>query len=230
MFDGLGKFWKNYHSQFLEGVGTTIYISIMGILIGFLFGLIIGYLRNVHISRKDNKLTIVIKRSIKYILDGYISFFRFTPFIAQLFFAWFGLFLASGVSRVTIAIVVLALNTAAFHAKVIEGGIGSINEGQYLAGRSLGMSHRRTFISIIMPQAFKNMISGFSNEWVNVIKATSVLTVIGISDLMDKIKKGANSLAEYSGPYFLSLIAYFIICFIFMMVLKGFKHFLERRW
>lgn len=144
--------------------------------------MIIGFLRHVHVARKDNKAVIGAKYGIKYLLDGYLSIFRYTPFIAQAFFFYYVFFIK--MDKFMAGVIILSLNTAAYIAVIVEGGIKSVDNGQYLAGRSLGLSHKRTFFTIILPQAFRNMVPAMSNEFVNVIKATSVLSIIGVKDLL----------------------------------------------
>lgn len=145
-------------------------------------GVILGFVRNVHITRKDNFATIFVKKGVKLICDCYLAFFRYTPFIAQAFFFYFVFFVA--LDSFTAGIIVLTLNTSAYVAVVVEGGINSVDAGQYQAGRSLGLSHARTFITVILPQAFRNIVPSLSNQFVDVIKATSVLSVIGVKDLL----------------------------------------------
>lgn len=227
MFKGVSEFWGDYGSSVMDGVVNTLLLSIICILLGSIIGFSIGFARNIHFTRKDNFFTKSIKYAFKFIWDAYIAFFRYTPFIAQAFFFSFVIF--KSMDAFPVGIIVLSINTSAYIAIIVEGGISSVDKGQYQAGRSLGLSHFKTYTKIIMPQAFKNMVGALSNEYVNVIKGTSILSTIEIKDLMFEIKKGSGSSFQYAAGYGLSLIIYFFICFAFVLLLKLFNYLLERR-
>lgn len=227
MFGDIGSYWEKYSEWIWDGVITTMEISLLSILLGLIIGLIIGFARNVHITRKDNKVLIILKKGLKLFLDGYIAFFRYTPFIAQAFFIHYVFFVH--LDLFIMGTLALSFNTGAYIAMIVEGGIMSIDSGQYNAGRSLGLSHMRTYMTIVLPQAFKNMIPSLSNEFVNVIKATSVLSIIGIKDLLYWIDKGNGSSWDYAAGYTISIVIYFFICLSFMLIFKLVNWLLERR-
>lgn len=227
MFNGIGEYWSKYDEFIWKGIYTTLEISLFSILIGLILGFSIGFARNVHITRKDNVFIKFIKKGIKYVLDGYIAFFRYTPFVAQAFFFHYVFFVQ--MDLFILSTVALGLNTAAYIAVIMQGGIHSVDSGQYQAGRSLGLSHIRTYSTIVMPQAFRNMVPALSNEFINVIKATSVLSIIGLHDFLYWIDKFGGSTGDAAVGYTISILVYFVICFLFMMALKLFNYLLERR-
>lgn len=227
MFKDIGSYWNKYGDFLMDGIIITLEISLLSILIGLIMGFLIGFARNIHITRKDNVFTKSIKIGIKYILDGYISFFRYTPFIAQAFFFHYVFF--TKLNLFVLSTVAMSLNTSTYIAIIMQGGIQSVDNGQYQAGRSLGLSHIRTYSTIIMPQAFRNMVPALSNEFVNVIKATSVLSIMGVHDLFYWIDKYNGTTGDAAIGYTISLIIYFVICLAFMMLLRLINYILERR-
>ena len=229
MFGDIGKFWDRYHASIWDGLKTTLLVALISIVFGLIGGMLIGYLRSLKIQRKDHQLLKWSKKGVKYLFDIYIAIFRYTPFIAQAFFFYYVFFVAS-TNALLIGSIILSMNVSAFMAVIFEGGIKSIDVGQYQAGRSLGLSHTRTFVVIILPQAFRNMVPAMSNEFVNTIKATSILSVIAVGDLMYEIKSGASNSYDFAAGYTIAFMMYFAICFIFVMALRLLARWINRMW
>ena len=157
----------------MEGVELTIYITLLGLAFGFFIGTIAGLGR-----LSKNKLN----RSLAGI---YIEIIRGTPMIVQALFLYFGVPLVTGVriDPVTAGIITIAVNSGAYIAEIVRGAVQSIDPGQFEAGRSIGLTHHQTMISIIWPQAFRRMIPPLGNQFIISLKDTSLLTVIGVAEL-----------------------------------------------
>ena len=229
MFGDINKFWDRYHEIIWDGLFTTLQVAALSIILGMLGGFVIGYFRSLRVSRKDKLPMIILKKGIKYIFDFYLAVFRYTPFIAQAFFFYY-VFFADSTNAIMVGTIILSMNVAAFMAKIFEGGLTSVDGGQYQAGRSLGMGHTRTFLVVILPQALRNMIPAMSNEFVNTIKATSILSVIAVADLMHEIKTGTSNSYDFAAGYTIAILMYFAICFAFSMILWGFAKWMDRKW
>ncbi|MEZ0575812.1 amino acid ABC transporter permease [Halodesulfovibrio aestuarii] len=156
-----------------EGVELTIYITLLGLAIGFIIGTVAGLGR-----LSQNKLN----RSLAGI---YIEIIRGTPMIVQALFLYFGVPLVTGVriDPITAGIITIAVNSGAYIAEIVRGAVQSIDAGQFEAGRSIGLTRHQTMISIIWPQAFRRMIPPLGNQFIISLKDTSLLTVIGVAEL-----------------------------------------------
>lgn len=156
-----------------EGVELTIYITFLGLVFGFLIGTVSGLGR-----LSQNRFN----RSISSI---YIEIIRGTPMIVQALFLYFGVPLISGVriNPITAGVITIAVNSGAYIAEIVRGAVQSIDAGQFEAGRSIGLTHNQTMLSIIWPQAFRRMIPPLGNQFIISLKDTSLLTVIGVAEL-----------------------------------------------
>ncbi len=156
-----------------HGIELTIYLTVAGLLFGFIIGVTSGLAR---ISRNP------VLRSVSLV---YIEIIRGTPMVVQALFLYFGVPLAAGVriSPITAGVITIAVNSGAYIAEIVRGAIESIDPGQAEAGRSIGLTRMQTMIHIIWPQAFKRMIPPLGNQFIISLKDTSLLTVIGVAEL-----------------------------------------------
>jgi glutamine transport system permease protein len=157
----------------VEGVELTIYITLLGLVFGFLIGTVAGLGR---LSR--NKLT-------RALATVYVEIIRGTPMIVQALFLYFGVPLVTGIriNPITAGVITIAVNSGAYIAEIVRGAVQSIDQGQFEAGRSIGLTRRQTMLSIIWPQAFRRMIPPLGNQFIISLKDTSLLTVIGVAEL-----------------------------------------------
>ena len=181
------EIWKTYGGSFLYGLGITLTITLFSLLFSTILGLALGYLNSVPRNKKSNfYLTI---RILQWISHEYIDLIRGTPLIVQAMFFYFGVLPMIGQGKMNIIIVgviVITLNAAAYLAEIFRGGIQAIDNGQMEAARSLGLSFNKSMIKVVLPQAIKNMIPAILNQFIISLKDTSILTVIGTPDLMNK--------------------------------------------
>ena len=167
---------KDRYKMIINGLLTTLEITAVALLIGIFIGILISA---VKVSRKEN---FVIK-ILKAIADLYLTIIRGTPVVVQLFVMYYLIFSSTGLSKIFVAMIAFGINSGAYVAEIIRSGILSIDIGQYEAGRSLGLSESLTMRKIIMPQALKNVLPTLVNEFIQLIKETSVAGFIGVMDL-----------------------------------------------
>lgn len=171
-FDFLG----NYSGFFLSGIWMTLKLSIFSVLLGTFFGTLMGLMRV-----STNKL-------LKGISAVYVEFVRGTPLLVQLYIFRYGLIMLFPVMRkwdvLIFCIVAMAFNSTGYVAEILRAGISAVDVGQMEAGRSLGLTHAQTMRRIILPQAFKNILPALGNEFVTIIKESSICSVVGVFELM----------------------------------------------
>ena len=175
---------RQYHSFILKGVGITMLISLVGTIAGFLIGLLTGMIRT---APKPKSLGLrILRRVIDAIITVYVEIFRGTPMMVQAMVIYWGYAFASGGNTLPLipsGILIVSINTGAYMAEIVRGGIISIDKGQFEGATSIGMSHSQTMLHVILPQVVRNILPSVSNEFVINIKDTSVLNVIGVTEL-----------------------------------------------
>lgn len=219
----LEKYWP----KFLQGAGLTLYIALIGTIIGFAIGLVIGVIRTIPIRKNDNILKKIIFKILNFILSAYIEIFRGTPMIVQAMVIYYGLMegFQIDLSPLSAAIFIVSINTGAYMSEIVRGGIDSIDDGQYEAAASIGMTHKQTMLYVIIPQAIRNILPATSNEFVINIKDTSVLNVIAVSELFYVSKDIKGALFRTFEVFFITCVIYFIMTFTITRILK----FIERK-
>ena len=207
---------KKYFNMFLSGTWITLYVAIIGTIIGFLLGFLIGVIEDVQINREDNIFKKIIIRLVKIIFAVYVEVFRDTPMIVQAMVIYYGIRLAGGsISPIPAGILVTFLNTGAYMAETVRAGIKSIDVGQREGALALGMSPLKAMVVVIIPQAFRNIIPEMANMFLTNLKMTSVLNVIGVSELFLVAKTTGAIYYRYFEAYLLIAVIFFVLCFIF---------------
>ena len=205
---------RQYHSFILKGVGITMLISLVGTIAGFLIGLLTGMIRT---APKPKSLGLrILRRVIDAIITVYVEIFRGTPMMVQAMVIYWGYAFASGGNTLPLipsGILIVSINTGAYMAEIVRGGIISIDKGQFEGATSIGMSHSQTMLHVILPQVVRNILPSVSNEFVINIKDTSVLNVIGVTELyyFAGIIKRQNF--QTFQTYFVVCVVYFILTF-----------------
>lgn len=197
--DGIIKCWSKYGSSYLAGAGRTLLISLIGTVIGCIIGFIVGVIQTVPVSKNDSIFKRVILKIVKILTTVYVEVFRGTPMIVQAVFIYFGMRMAFGIGMGmwVSAFFVVSINTGAYMAETVRGGILSIDRGQTEGAKAIGMTHVQTMLNVIMPQAFRNIIPQIGNNFIINIKDTSVLSVISITDLFFVHKSVVGALYLY---------------------------------
>ncbi|NLY55014.1 MAG: amino acid ABC transporter permease [Firmicutes bacterium] len=216
---------SEYWPMFLRGAGVTLLISIIGTLFGSLIGLVIGVIRTMPMPARGIKR--ILLKTVNGILAAYIEFFRGTPMIVQAMVIFYGTALAFGIhmERLTAAIFIVSINTGAYMAEIVRGGIISVDKGQYEAAQAIGMNHFQTMMNVVLPQAIRNILPATGNEFVINIKDTSVLNVISVTELYFQTKSVAGNNFRYFEAFFVACIIYFIMTFTVTRILR----YLERK-
>lgn len=220
---------QNYWPLFLRGAETTLIISLTGTIVGFFIGILIGVIRTIPIDHNTNIFTRIVYKIVNFLLLCYIEIFRGTPMMVQAMVIFYGAAMVYGIHLSTLwaGIFIVSINTGAYMAEIVRGGILSIDKGQFEAAHSIGMTHSQTMVSIILPQAIRNILPATSNEFVINIKDTSVLSVIGVTELFYNSKSVAGSYYAFFQVFFITCIIYFIMTFTVTRILRYFEMKLE---
>jgi polar amino acid transport system permease protein len=206
--------FKNALPAFGLGTLVTLELTVVGLLMGFILGLLAALGRAYG------------GKWVRLIATGYIELFRGTPLLVQLFLVYYGLpGLGITLDRLTSAFLALGLNSGAYQAEYLRGAILAIGDGQMMAGRSIGMSRWRTIIHIILPQALRLVIPAWSNEPISLLKSTAVAFLIAVPDLMTRAKSVAARTYDPIGAYFAVAVIYLLL----VVVLNEGLKYLERR-
>lgn len=210
-----------YKGYFLQGIGYTMLIALVGTIVGLIIGLITGIVRTI--PKAKNPAVRVLLKIVNAIINIYVEIFRGTPMMVQSMVIFWGYaFMNNGVTLPLIpaGIFIVSINTGAYMAEIVRGGIISIDRGQFEGAYSVGMNHWQTMINVIVPQTMRNILPAISNEFVINIKDTSVLNVIGVTELYfftAKISKMTWAIFE---TYVVACVIYFILTFTITRILK----------
>lgn len=219
----------------LNGLIATVIIAVFGLIFGFILGSIIAAV----------KVTPSYKKAVKIpqkICDLYVLIFRGTPMVVQLLIVHFVLFPLLGVSFQNIrfsnnyyiqgevfeAVIVFALNSGAYISEIMRGGINSVNVGQLEAGRALGLSYPTTMIKVVIPQAFRNVLPTLGNEFITLIKETSVVSFIAVIDLTNAFQMIAASKYIVIVPYLILGLVYLILVILISLLVRKVEKKLQR--
>ncbi len=221
-FDWVVYILQKYGMDLLKGTGTTMLIAVIGTIVGFLIGLLIGCIRTIPISAKDKHVKKALLKLVNLLLNIYIEVFRGTPMMVQATVIYFGLMEAFGIdmSPLTAGLLVVSINTGAYMAEIVRGGIQSIDRGQYEAAHALGLSHWGAMFNVILPQAIRNILPAIGNEFVVNIKDTSVLNVISVTELFFSTRSIKGALARTYEPFLICGVIYLILTFTTTRILR----------
>lgn len=211
---------SEYWPMFLRGAWVTFYISIIGTIIGTLIGLAVGVIRTIPMPK--GRIKRIPLKVLNWLLSAYIAFFRGTPMIVQAMVIYYGSAQALHIDlNLTVAaIFIVSINTGAYMAEIVRGGIISVDKGQFEAASSIGMSHFSTMMHVVLPQVIRNILPATGNEFVINIKDTSVLNVISLNELYFQTKSVAGANFRYFESYFVTCILYFIMTYSVTKVLR----------
>lgn len=218
-------FYKSFitnegYKDVLLGLKNSMLIAVFGLAIGIVIGTLIAVIKVVP---KNNVFVKVLGK----IADIYVGLFRGTPIVVQLLIMYFVLLPTLGlkVDKVVVAIIAFGMNSGAYVSEIMRGGILSVDSGQLEAGRSLGLSYPSAMWSIVLPQSLKNILPTIGNEFIALVKETSVVSFIAVVDLTKAFRSIADSNYEYIVPYLMLALTYLVIVLIFTFIIKA----MERR-
>ncbi len=202
----------NYSNLIIEGIINTLLIATFGTIAGIILGLFLAIMRNQSSHYKDKFVKKIFKNTLKYISIIYVDVVRGTPMMVQATVFFYGLAYGGiNMDPLLAGFLIVSFNTAAYISEIIRSGINGINIGQFEAARSLGLSNFMTMKYIILPQAIKNTIPALMNELIVNVKDTSVLSVIGVTELFYMTKSAASETYMIFPAYILSAIIYLIL-------------------
>lgn len=217
MFDFLGK----YYPLFLDGTGLTIIISIIGVALGILIGLLIVLMRLSRMSL------------LQWIARLYIGIVRGTPSMIQVMLIYYTLskvllipqvqLLGSGLDRVIPGALALGINSGAYTAEIFRSGIISISNGQNEAGLSLGLSRQQTMFSVVLPQAIRNILPALGNEFITLIKESSVLFYIGVQEITAQALGVGGTLYDFVPPLLVAGAIYLVLTQVLSQAIQVFE-------
>ncbi|MGX4763527.1 ABC transporter substrate-binding protein/permease [Holzapfeliella sp. JNUCC 72] len=201
----------SYWPYFASGLGTTLLITVISIFFGIILGVIFALFRISHF------------KLLNMVTAAFVEFIRGTPLMIQIMFVYFGVGSFINIPALISGVIAVSINSAAYVSEIIRGGINSVPKGQKEAARSLGLSAKDTFMSVIFPQAIKNIWPSLGNEFISLIKETSIVSIIGVADLIYQLK--AVQSVTYQGviPIVIAMIIYFVITYSLTKLLNHFE-------
>ena len=205
--------WNEFVKQFitlkgyenvLKGLWATAQIAVLGLLIGIVIGTLIAIVRVMPKYK-------LLPRILDKICICYIELFRGTPMVVQLLIGYWVLLPALGIavnSGVSVAIIMFGLNSGAYVSEIMRGGLNSVDPGQMEAGRAVGLTYATTMMKIVVPQAIKNILPTLGNEFIVLIKETSIVSFIAVTDLYKSFKQLGDPTYNYTMPYLMLALVY----------------------
>lgn len=214
---------SNGYTQVLTGLKNTVIIAILGLVIGIVIGTLIATVRVVPKYK-------TLPRVLNGICSVYVSFFRGTPMVAQLLLFYYVMLPLIGVnmSGVKVSVIVFGLNSGAYISEIMRSGIQSVDGGQMEAGRAVGLSFATTMMKIVIPQAVKNILPTLGNEFIALIKETSVVSFVGATDLYVAFNYIGTNSYEFMVPYLVMAIIYILMILVISLGIKLMERGLKR--
>ena len=222
-FEWVIFFIQGNWQQFLLGTVTTLFVSLSGTIIGFFLGLGVSLIQYTKADDRSSKLFKVVISILKVLINIYITIFRGTPMIVQAMVIFYGLPVLIGLNLdpLPAALLIVSINTGAYMAEMIRGGVDSVDPGQLEGAQAIGMSHFQAMVNIIFPQAVRNVLPSIGNEFIINIKDTSVLNVIGVTELFFTSKSIAGSYAKFYEVFIITSAIYLFLTFTISIILKS---------
>ena len=215
---------QKYGTLFLRGTGMTLLIALTGTILGFLIGLLVAIVRTIAMPRSRDprrqssaeRVSLAVRRTllraVQILMNVYIQVFRGTPMIVQAVVIYYGAQYAGIYMDTTFAaIFIISINTGAYMAEIIRGGIVSVDKGQFEAAHAIGMTHWQTMTTVVLPQAIRNILPSVGNEFIVNIKDSSVLNVISVYELFFQAKSAAGAYYRYFEVYFIIACIYLVL-------------------
>ncbi len=214
--DSFSAMWNEFVKQFitlkgyenvLKGLWATVQIAVIGLLIGIIIGTLIAIVRVMPKYK-------LLPRILEKICVCYVELFRGTPMVVQLLIGYWVLLPALGIkvnSGVPVAVIIFGLNSGAYVSEIMRGGINSVDSGQMEAGRALGLTYATTMLKIVVPQAIKNILPTLGNEFIVLIKETSIVSFIAVTDLYKSFKQLGDPTYNYTVPYLMLALTYLVM-------------------
>ena len=200
----------------IEGLQNTLKIAICGLLIGIVIGTLIAIVRVLPKYK-------LLPRILNGVCSFYVAFFRGTPMVVQLLLFYYVALPLMGINipSVTVALFVFGLNSGAYISEIMRGGIQSVDPGQMEGGRAMGLSFSTTMLKIVIPQAVKNILPTLGNEFITLIKETSVVSFVGALDLYVAFNRIGSNSYEFMVPYLVMALIYIVLVLVITFMVKA---------
>ena len=228
LFGDISKLWAKYGDAYITGMQNTLILAVSATLIGCIIGFLCGLLNTIPCSPNDSLIKRVVVRLIRIIVRIYVEVFRGTPMVLQAVFIFYGLpyFTDNAVQFRgnegiwTAALLVVSINTGAYMAESVRGGIISIDPGQNEGAKAIGMTHVQTMTNVILPQAFRNILPQIGNNFIINLKDTSVMFIIGFTEFFATHKSVAGATFKYFPSAALEMVGYLAMTLIASVLLR----------
>ncbi|SFB23074.1 amino acid ABC transporter membrane protein, PAAT family [Acetitomaculum ruminis DSM 5522] len=221
-WDWVSVILDQYWPMFLQGAGVTMLIAMVGTILGFIIGLIVASIRTIPVRPQDHQVKKAVMSVVNFLIAVYVEVFRGTPMMVQAMIVYYGLMEAFNIdlAPLTAAFLIVSINTGAYMAEIVRGGIDSVDDGQFDAAHAIGMTHWQTMFNVVLPQAIRNILPAIGNEFVINIKDTSVLNVISVSELFFVTKTVKGIALRTFETFFIAGIVYLVLTFTVTRILR----------
>jgi len=211
--------------DFVRGAGVTILLAFVGTIIGCIIGFLVGVVQTIPVEPQDSIAKKIVLRIVHAFMTAYIEVFRGTPMIVQAMVIFYGSMYLFGIdmSPMTAGFVIVSINTGAYMSESVRGGIDSIDIGQTEAAKAIGMTHFQTMMSIILPQALRNILPQIGNNLIINIKDTAVLNIIAVNELFFATKSLVGAYYQPFPGYLLACVVYFVMTFTCSRILRWYE-------
>ncbi len=206
----------NRYKYILTGIGNTLIMAFFAVIIGLILGLIIALVRNNYDNNKKMPI-------LNFLCKTYVAIIRGTPVLLQLMIIYYVIFASVNINVVLVGIIAFGLNSAAYVSEIIRAGLDSIDKGQMDGGRALGLNYHETMRYIILPQALKNIMPALGNEFITLLKETSVAGYIGIIELTKAGDIIASRTYNYFFPLILTALIYLVLTLGLSKIVRKFE-------
>lgn len=213
---------QKYGFSYLRGAGTTLLLALVGTFFGCLIGFAVGALQTIPIDKqRDPAWKRVLLRILRVVLRCYVELFRGTPMIVQAMVIYYGsMQMGLRMPVLVAAVLIVSVNTGAYMAEIVRGGIISVPKGQKEAACAIGMTHWQSMVHVVLPQAVRNIMPSIGNEFVVNIKDSSVLNVISVNELFFMSKSAAGTYLRYFEVFFITACIYLVLTFTVTRLLR----------
>lgn len=224
-WDWIQLFLSEYGGAFLKGAENTMTIALVSTLIGCIIGFAVGIVQSITLEPEENAVKRFLLRFVKLILNVYVEVFRGTPMMVQAMVVYYGSSTLFGwdLDAMAASYLVVSVNTGAYMAETVRGGIMSVSSGQVEASKALGMHHFDTMTRVVLPQALLSILPQICNNLIINIKDTSVLSVISCTELFFVTSSAVGTYYRYFEPFAITCAIYMVLTFVTSRILRIFE-------
>lgn len=223
LLSDIASLWGKYGSVYLNGVKNTLLLAVTATALGCIIGFICGILQTIPCAQNDSVFKKILLKLIRIIIRIYVEVFRGTPMILQAVFIYYGVPYFTGVTFKSIwavSILVVSINTGAYMAESVRGGIMSVDPGQTEGAKAIGMNHFQTMLYVILPQTLRNIMPQIGNNYIINVKDTSVMFIIGFSEFFSVHKMVAGAVFKYFPSAAIEMVGYLTMTLLASFILR----------